>query len=183
MLLSSSETLQVKRGRDVVYIRDFPSAGSLGSCDQLKQCFSSVAANEVVLVFDQTISLGGALAILQIEFQSKPAMSGYWFFLRIDGVFFLHSSVHFSFSSFKIFALKIVFNDGTLYITSTTTEGTPVFTALVSFRTLSVSRTWAADLVIQQLDEEFCLNSRFQHQCSPNNLTYFFKKIQVTRFN
>lgn len=85
---------------------------------------------------------------VRIEFQSKPAMSGYWFFLRIDGVFFLHSSVHFSFSSFKIFALKIVFNDGTPYITSTTTEGTPVFTALVSIRTMSVSRTWAADLVI-----------------------------------
>lgn len=84
---------------------------------------------------------------LRIEFQSKPAMSGYWFFLRIDGVF-LHSSVHFSFSSFKIFALKIVFNDGTPYITSTTTEGTPVFTALVSIRAMSVSRTWAADFVI-----------------------------------
>ena len=85
---------------------------------------------------------------LRIEFQSKPAMSGYWFFLRIDGVFFLYSSVHFSFSSCKMFALKIVFNDGTLYITSTTTEGTLVLTALVSFRTMSVSRTWAADLVI-----------------------------------
>ena len=78
---------------------------------------------------------------LRIEFQSKPARSGYWFFLRIDSVFFLHSSVHFSFSSFKMFALKIVFNDGTLYITSTTTEGTQVFTALVRFRAMSVSRT------------------------------------------
>lgn len=121
---------------------------------------------------------------LRIEFQSKPAMSGYWFFLRTDGVFFLHSSVHFSFSSCKIFALKIVFNDGTLYITSTTTEGTPVLTALVSFRTMSVSRTRAADLVIQQVDEEFLLKLKIlQHQFSPNNLTYFLKKIQVTRFN
>ena len=42
MLFSSSETLQVKRGRDVVYIRDFPQRGKSGVMWLVEVVFSVV---------------------------------------------------------------------------------------------------------------------------------------------
>ena len=81
-------------------------------------------------------------------FQSKLTMSGYWFFLRIDGVVFVHSSLQWSSSSCHNFALNNIFKDDTLYRMDTTTEGTLVFAAFITSTTVSISKTSVADLVI-----------------------------------